>query len=784
MPLNVSWNSELKLVSSLLHRRFIVAALLQAVVVVCLPQSVCGQAGDEGPLYMQPPFDRVVLKTGESVSVMPIRFPDGSRNAPAVMPAGGDLAVRLLDAKVATAEYSIPWTGIARIDLFEDMILQEAVRLSDAGEFDAAYPYYAHLLNKAPQTRRLDEAVARYLQANALAAFKAGEYDRSLAILGSLYERSPKANGLASAVDTVAGKIIEQYLQAKNYRAARMTLDVVAQTFKGLQVSVVSAWRQRFERAAAGQMAEAQRLANQGQYLAARTALAQAVGVWPELAGVKELQSRIQREHPVVTLGVLERSPAHPEQRLDSPASARAAALVSPTIVELRGYTAEGGEYQSSLGQLQLDPSGMELVFQLTDPQSTSPMDVSLASSALARQFLDAANLSSGTASPQLADLLKQVTVELPRDVRVQFHHPHVRPESLLTLPMSNELASASDRGRFEMAERLDDLIRFESQANREGAIAEVHERVYEDDDELLSALTQGTVDVVDRIPPWQVETLRAADGVVVDSYKLPSTHALVPTGRSPLTEQREFRRALCYGVDRDRFVNQVLLAGRATPGFQTVSGPFPAGIERGDPIRYGYNGQIEPRPYDPYMAIVLSNAAWNNVQKAAGVKEPGDAPMPTLKLGHSRDAVARTACTEIAKDLNAIGIPIEVVELSTEDMEKADELVDLKYVELSAWEPVSDARRLLGSEGVLGGASDVMRLALDRLDAARNWNDVRTRLYEIHDIASTDLPVIPLWQTVNYFAYRQELSGISPQPVQLFQNLADWQLEYKAERL
>lgn len=76
------------------------------------------------------------------------------------------------------------------------------------------------------------------------------------------------------------------------------------------------------------------------------------------------------------------------------------------------------------------------------------------------------------------------------------------------------------------------------------------------------------------------------------------------------------------------------------------------------------------------------------------------------------------------------------------------------------------------------------MRLALDRLDGARNWNDVRTRLYEIHDIASTDLPVIPLWQTVNYFAYRQELSGISPQPVQLFQDLADWQLEYKAERL
>lgn len=765
-------------------RRTLMNAALLAGVLLCVPQVVCGQARNEGPLYMQPAFDRVVSKTGEAVQVMPIRFPDGTRNPPAVLPAGGDLSVRPLEAKVATAEYTIPWTSIARVELFEDMILQEALRLTDAAKFDEAYPYYAHLLKQAPQTRRLDEAVSQYLQANALAAFKLGEYDRSLAILGSLYDRSPKANGLASAVDTVAGKIIEKYLQDRNYKAARTTLDLVAQTFKGLQISVVSYWRQRFERAATAQMAEAQRLATAGQYLAARTALAQAIGVWPELAGAKELQARIQREHPVVTLGVLERSPAEPEHRLDSAASTRAASLVDPTIVELRGYTPEGGDYRSSLGQLQLNPSGMELMFQVADQGGESPLDVSLASSSLARQLLDAANMASGGASPQLADLVSQVTIEYPRDVLLRFRHPHVRPESLLTLPMSSALAEASDRGKFGMAEHNDTIVRFAAVGDHRGPIAEVHERVFKDDDELLSALTQGTVDVVDRIPPWQVETLKAADGIVVDQYLLPTVHALAPTGRSPLTEQREFRRALCYGVDRQRFIDKVLLPGKSLPGFQTISGPFPAGIELSDPIRYGYNGQIKPRPYDPYMAIVLSTAAWNNVQKANGVKEPGDTPLPTLKLGHTADAVARTACVEIAKDLNAIGIPIEVVELSSDDMQRADELVDLKYVELSPWEPVTDARRLLGSEGVLGGASDVMRLALDRLDAARNWNDVRTRLYEIHDIASTDLPVIPLWQTVNYFAYRRELSGISQQPVQLFQDLADWQLEYKAERL
>jgi hypothetical protein len=183
-------------------------------------------------------------------------------------------------------------------------------------------------------------------------------------------------------------------------------------------------------------------------------------------------------------------------------------------------------------------------------------------------------------------------------------------------------------------------------------------------------------------------------------------------------------------------------------------------------------------------MAIVLSTAAWSNVQKADGIEDPGDTPLPTLLLGHTADPVARTSCIEIGKNLNALGIPIELKELTAEQMLAAEDFVDLKYVELSVWEPVVDARRLLGAEGVLGGASDFMMLSLDRLDAASNWNDVRSRLYEIHDVASTDLPLIPLWQTVNYFAYRKELIGISRHPVRLFQDIGNWQIEFRPERL
>lgn len=739
---------------------------------------------DTGPLYMQPPFDRLILKTGESVDVQKLRLPGGGRQVPAVLPTAGALKVRPLKAKIATAEYDVPWSGIARIDLFEDMIMQKALELSANEKFDEAFPYFAHLLRRAPKTRGLSEAINRYLQSNALAAYKAGEFDRALAILGSLYERSPKANGLGGAVDTVAGKIIDQYLLERNYKSARTTLDVVSSGFRGLPLTVVDKWRQEFQRDAAGQLAEAQRLVDERKYLAAREAITQAVGVWPELDGVKQLQARLQREHPVVTIGVLERSPKQPEYRLDSRPASRAASLVEPNLVELRGYTTEGGEYRSSVGELELDPSGLELDIQLADPPSGDPLDGSLAASALARQLVEATRPDSPIYNEVLARVLQEVTVEYPQSVRIQLSSPYVRPEALLKLPMLEPLAKLSDRGVFEIAEYNDNLIRFAADSEQSGAIAEVHEMHFKDDEALITALSQGIVDVIDRVPPWQLARLKADKKLVVGTYLLPTTHALVPTGRSPLTDQREFRRALCYGIDRERFVNQVLLAGSEQPGFQTVSGPFPAGVTLSDPIRYGYNSQVKPRPYDPYMAIVLSTAAWSNVQKSQGIKEPGDTPLPTLKLGHTSDAVARTACIELAKNLNAIGIPIELVELSVDEMLRADKFVDIKYVELSVWEPVSDARALLGAQGNLGSASDFMMFALDRLDAARNWNDVRSRLYEIHDVASTDLPAIPLWQTVNHFAYRRQLTGVSQQPVTLFQDIGNWQLEFQAERL
>ena len=104
---------------------------------------------------------------------------------------------------------------------------------------------------------------------------------------------------------------------------------------------------------------------------------------------------------------------------------------------------------------------------------------------------------------------------------------------------------------------------------------------------------------------------------------------------------------------------------------------------------------------------------------------------------------------------------------------------VDLTYCEIAIWEPLVDARRLLGDEGLANIDSPYLRRSLRRLDEAQDWSQVRDRLLELHQTAHDELPVLPLWQLVDSFVYHRRLQNIvadSPL-VWLYQNIENWRL-------
>src|SRR5262249_5808325 len=119
-----------------------------------------------------------------------------------------------------------------------------------------------------------------------------------------------------------------------------------------------------------------------------------------------------------------------------------------------------------------------------------------------------------------------------------------------------------------------------------------------------------------------------------------------------------------------------------------------------------------------------------------------------------------------------AVGVTVNLKEQSA----NANEPYDLRYAELAVWEPLIDAHRLFGSGGLVGNPSSYMSLALRELAQTEDWTDVLPKLREIHRLAHEELPIIPLWQLADHFAYHRDVKGIGPNCASLYQNIEEWQ--------
>lgn len=734
------------------------------------PQAAPSAQQELQPLLDRTPFDQIILKEGnKAIEVMPLDMPQ----RPLVnLPATGSFKVRLLDRP--TEDFEVAMTDIAKVRVFEEQLLDEGRRLTAAGNFDDAYDYFGRMLREYPSYPGLNEAINNYLRENALALYQSQEYDRSLALLLTLRQRDPDFAGLGGAVSTVASDIIERYLRDGKYPAARGVLELWQTQFAGLADEAASGWQRRFEAAAARQLEDATRFVQAKNYIAARGAVNKSFGIWPKLAAAASVSARIEREFPFVSVGVLEQTPREPRRRIDSWPAMRGSRLTQHLLAEEVDFGAEGGVYQSPFGKLQPDESGRALTLTLDTSlsrQHSSPLTPDM----LARYLLSTASPDSPLFRADFANHLKGVAIT-PDAVQVEFSRVQVRPEALLQIP------PPTGGKRFAVADYAPEQIVFtspESASAERSGLRAIVERTFVDDDAAVAALASGEIDILDRVPPWHIERLSAMKGVRVESYRLPTVHVLIPNVTRPLPAKREFRRALCFGIDRSWILQSVLLGGDRKPGFEVISGPFPAGVSLSDPLRYAYNNRVTPRPFEPRLAAILATVAWASVQNPTGKKEDAAKelpPMPELTLAHPNDPVARIACQTIQMQLGRAGISIKLIEFSADELLAGKVDADLRYAEIAVWEPLTDAMALLGPAGIAGQVeSPYLQTALRALGVATNWNDVRARLADVHEIASHELPLIPLWQTVNYFAYRESLEGIGESPVALYQNVESW---------
>lgn len=770
-------------------------------------------------LIERSPFDRITLNAQNgraSIDTVLLDLPD--RKVPNPLPKTGSLSLRRLSHP--SIAYSVEWSAIEKVELYEQLLLAESERLTAAGNFAEAFEYLAFLATNYPQLEGLGPAMENHLWKEASATYAAKKRDEAWPILQALYLRNPRYPRLVNAVQAVSDELITVRLKDKNYSAARSIVDELEKAFPELGLANIARWRGQFQSDAQAQMTKARAAFAAQNYSEARDALTFARSILPTIEGGEELWKQIQGTAPEVRVGVTQAGAPPPAGQTPAWAAARIRDLVDPRLMHIVGFGAEGGVYGCPFGEVQNGADGLTTTVRL----SAEGLNRGLSPETLALRLIEMASSDDPRREEDFAALVDKISVIDGRDVQIKWRQPYIRPQALLEVPLRWLTAAANSPGLwFDSIDNKSGESRYQrtGQANSSsGEPRYIVEKVYADDEAAIDALTRGDVDAIDRVPPWQVVRLKGAPDIVVDAYRLPTVHVLIPNLSNPLLESRDFRRAICYGIDADGILRDLVLGGQESPGFQKLSGPFPAGVALNDPVGYAYNVDILPRPYEPRLASLLAIAARTAIVKqeaerkkaesAAREKDkPKDAKPPApekpaeppaaaakpvaaaaddpdalpklqpLVLAFPSDPLARLACQSIKLQLEQIGIPIKLSEFAAAAPPPKLKY-DLLYAEFAVWEPIADARGLLGPGGVASRSSALMALALDDLPHAENWNQARAKLNEIHRIAHYDLPLIPLWQTVNSFAYRKSISGVGNNPVTLYQNVSAWKKSFQ----
>lgn len=751
------------------------------------PTPPAGNNIEELPTIDQDAFDVIYLKKeagGETIKVAPLPFAD--RVVPTDQ-AGKKMIITWLERP--DQKYEIAWDDIERIELYEQIIMREINEMVEKKDYPGAFRYIGFLFRNYPNTPNLDDLRKRLLLDNGAHLFSQKQYESALVVMESLYRGDPnfESSKVGTAISRLADTLISEAMEKQNLPRAQQWIKRFDTEFPQLDLSGVSKWKQELEAMAKTKFDESLALKEQQKYREAKAVAREVIATWPDLAGAAELIADLDSLYPSLTIGVMQKATRFEPSSLINWPARRGGHLVIRSLFELRQIGTEGGSYSFPLGRFQQSDDRKEISLQLTgvDGKSVQQWDAYWMAQWVARR----ASPQSPDYLPAWASIFRDAVVTSPGQMSIRLRNPHILPQALMQWPFPQELfdiLSPEESAKVQTLFALgptDDLLTSYILQDRSKRIekqpVEINERFYTDATEARNDLLRGEIDAIDQIFPADAISLANQPNIKVDSYALPTVYSLVvrPTQHAYM-KKLEFRRALMYGLDRERLLYGELLGTANQDDGKLVSGPFPQGTGIDDPLAYAYDFSIQPYRYQPRLAKLLVLLTQKNIDEMAKKAEKNPEPLTPVRLGVPSLEAMRVAGGAMVQQWQAIGIPAELVILPPGEALDSDGSCDLVLVASAVWEPATDAERLLGDGGPAAIEDPFIVQALRSLREARNWREVRQRTQELHRLVHYHLPILPLWQITDRFAVRDTIQGVAKRPVSLYQDVQRWRLK------
>jgi peptide/nickel transport system substrate-binding protein len=756
------------------------------------------------------PFDRVTLVDGTVIIVEPLsprplptidkkkarEAEERIKNPPKKkeVPEGGNIGLPGQPGKVDPLTVEIPLHVISGIDseirdfkvrrsaidnveYFEDLLLGESARLLAAREFARAFECCLRVRLRDPRWPGLDDHINSILFGEGSQALAAGDADRGLRLLRELLARNRDFPDVVKLIGSAYGKRIDRAIQLGLYARGRRILHELE--LLAPQAAVAGA-----ERAVFVAKAKSRLESTAGKTGPERLdALTESLRIWPALDDVAAEYERAFSAMPTLDVGVVD-VPTELGPWLSTPADARLSRLLYVPILAADDEDARLGKHADQLAEkVESSDLGRRLLIQIRstfrwsdDSRPVSPIDV-------VRTLVDRTDPNSPQFEARWESVLDRVDSPDPGHIEIRLRHAPIKLGALLMGPVGP--AHGGRDGRIATAGRVRPLVTSASYravaatsesvelAARDSKwpIQRIREHTMPPGQSAVGALRRGDVSVIEHVPPDQVAALAAVPGIKVGRYDTPAMHVLAVDGRNPVLRDQLFRRGLSYAIDRKRLLEEFVLKSKSTVEDTVADGPF---------IHGSYADAVGVRPLEnhPGLAKMLVHSR----------DKLGGGPVK-LNLEYPALPEIQPVVAEIAKAFQQAGVQITLIEMPQSRLERelrAGRRFDLAYRIVRCREPILDAGLLLcpgfdsqpESDALASTASPRILQLLLQLEIAADYPSARELAIQIDRESRDKLPVIPLWQVVDHFAWRTRLTGPSESVAELYQGINAWEIK------
>ncbi len=309
---------------------------------------------DERPLIDTPPFDVVVLTQtagGKAVKIAPLP----QRNYDNRPADTEKLQVVLLSHP--ERKYEILWRDIEKLNLYERMIYDEAMKKLGEKDFINAFMNLSFLMQNYPKTPNLEKLRRDFLFQSAAVMFaesrsEFSRYFQTMSTLEELRATAPdyEANSVMAGLAKVTDTLLKYYESKGDMASAKQLLARLDKTYGEKLQSVVD-WKAKLLNMAEQRKAEAIALMNEGKFREARAAAIDMSNISPDIEGGPALLEEIRRRYPMIRVGVTQRAGDLDPGSLVNWSARRAGALVYRPVVKFMDTGTQGGKYQFALGK-------------------------------------------------------------------------------------------------------------------------------------------------------------------------------------------------------------------------------------------------------------------------------------------------------------------------------------------------------------------------------------------------------------------------------------------------